>query len=789
MKRMTAKCGKSYFLSVGLSFGLAMVVLIASSIFLRSPGPSYTIQQRTFRQPLREPVFAQRSRTRVRILAGTRDGNDVGRAGDGKKGGGKDAKGVNRLVESPDMNKLVDSLADMSGLTRTENMAVSWRSTKSACLDFFFDTLPDVHEDEVFDMLERAWNEDPQITLKLIFQLGDVRKGKGDRTNYYRSLMWLFRNYPKTFLKNAHYIPRHTCLKCLLNMLMYILHEDSNLMSNDLNKFPNRGTVTSSKRFSSRDMQEKSKLKKMRKEALKEEFILEMIRENHYEKRSDLIVPRIPKNKMAYIRCPWLPTEEWANEQVKLLYASWANLKNRVFTEDLQENQKRHMNAMKKESADALDKSEAARAYFDMVADLFANALKESLDEYEKRKTTDSIDEEVSSNALKSNMRNWTLLDSGLFAKWAPSPEGMHDKMTPIVDAIVERLFPQELYRIPNPEGTYEDYLKRMRYRYKTKVLSPLRRYAEVPEHFIGSGSWNLTNYRRMASRCCLLYGSKVFAKHDPERYNAYLQEAKQGKVKLASNALKPHELIKSVIHGHKDDPQVITANLQWTSLAENVRKSGGLSNAMAVCDVSGSMYGTPMDVAVALSLIISEITVEPWKGLICSFSKEPKIEKIASPNGLNLKARADQVVDMNWGMNTDFERVFDIILEIALRGNVDQDQMVKQLFVFSDMEFDQAKSSDLVPWETTHEHVRVKFENAGYEMPEIIYWNLRRGYCGSKPVSGSERGVAMLSGFNTGMLKSFLENRLEDMQPFSQMMKILDSKHYAHLEVADEDL
>eukprot|EP00954_Amorphochlora_amoebiformis_P003881 301288-Amorphochlora_amoeboformis.AAC.1 len=209
-----------------------------------------------------------------------------------------------------------------------------------------------------------------------------------------------------------------------------------------------------------------------------------------------------------------------------------------------------------------------------------------------------------------------------------------------------------------------------------------------------------------MASRCCLLYGSKVFAKHDPERYNAYLQEAKQGKVKLASNALKPHELIKSVIHGHKDDPQVITANLQWTSLAENVRKSGGLSNAMAVCDVSGSMYGTPMDVAVALSLIISEITVEPWKGLICSFSKEPKIEKIASPNGLNLKARADQVVDMNWGMNTDFERVFDIILEIALRGNVDQDQMVKQLFVFSDMEFDQAKSSDLVPWETTHEHV-----------------------------------------------------------------------------------
>ncbi|GAB5364280.1 hypothetical protein AAMO2058_000956200 [Amorphochlora amoebiformis] len=740
----------------------------------------------------------------VRAQARTEVGNVEGRHGGGKQGEKNHSKSFVELLDST------------SGLTRTENMAVTWRSTKSPCLDFFFDTLPNVHEDEVFGMLKKAWNENPHTALKLIFQLGDVRMGKCDRRNYYRSLLWLFRNYPKTFLKNAQYIPRHTCLKCLLNMLMYILHEDSALRSNNSDIipeiFPNLDTLTNRQRYSRVERRERWRQKKARKQISKEEFVSQMLLENSdYHTRSDLIVPRIPKSKSRYKNCPWLPREEWANEKVKSLFVAWSKSRNSAFIKDFQEKHKEYMNAMKKESVDALRKSEA-KAYFDLVADLFADALRKSLDEYEKRKLmevdvtsliaskkmTDSIGQDiidlsapnVSFIFSKLKCRKGTLLDSGLFAKWAPSPRGMHDKMTPIVDAIVERLFPQELYRIPDPEGTYEDYLKRMRYRYQTEVLSPLRLYAEVPEHFVGSCLWNLTNYGRMASRCRLLYGSKVFAKHDPERYMAYLEKAKQGKVKLAAGALKPHELIKSVIDSRKDDPKVISANLQWTSLVEDVRKSGGLSNAMAVCDVSGSMRGTPMDVAVALSLIISEITVEPWKGLVCSFSADPKFEKISKPDGSNLKGRARQVVGMNWAMNTDFERVFDRMLEIAVRGSIGQDQMVKQLFVFTDMEFDMAQPrGSLVPWETTHEHIRAKFEKEGYQMPEIIYWNLRKGYLGSKPVEKAERGVAMLSGFSSGMLKSFLENRLEDMQPMSQMMAILDSEHYAHLEVAEEDL
>ena len=39
------------------------------------------------------------------------------------------------------------------------------------------------------------------------------------------------------------------------------------------------------------------------------------------------------------------------------------------------------------------------------------------------------------------------------------------------------------------------------------------------------------------------------------------------------------------------------TMELQWKSYVNNLKQSGSLSNALAVCDVSGSMSGQPMEV------------------------------------------------------------------------------------------------------------------------------------------------------------------------------------------------
>ncbi|KAK8699223.1 hypothetical protein V6N13_115315 [Hibiscus sabdariffa] len=41
----------------------------------------------------------------------------------------------------------------------------------------------------------------------------------------------------------------------------------------------------------------------------------------------------------------------------------------------------------------------------------------------------------------------------------------------------------------------------------------------------------------------------------------------------------------------------------------------GKLSNGMVVCDVSGSMNGMPMEVSVALGVLLSDLSKAPWKG------------------------------------------------------------------------------------------------------------------------------------------------------------------------------
>ena len=149
-----------------------------------------------------------------------------------------------------------------------------------------------------------------------------------------------------------------------------------------------------------------------------------------------------------------------------------------------------------------------------------------------------------------------------------------------------------------------------------------------------------------------------------------------------------------------------------------------------------------------------------------------------------NLAERVEQVKGLQWGMNTDFQAVFDELLSFALGIDLKPDDMVKTLFVFSEMEFDCATAR---PFSTDVEIIKDKYQAAGYPVPEIVFWNLRSTE--SRPTTHSEPGVAMLSGFGAGLMKAFLEYRLDDFQmaPLAQMLAALAP--YAKLSVAAPDL
>ncbi|XP_073147486.1 uncharacterized protein [Henckelia pumila] len=352
---------------------------------------------------------------------------------------------------------------------------------------------------------------------------------------------------------------------------------------------------------------------------------------------------------------------------------------------------------------------------------------------------------------LRSDMK---MLDSGdmfkisLASKWCPSVDSPFDKITLLCETIARKVFPKEEY--PEYQGIEEaHYAYRVRDRLRKQVLVPLRKALELPEVYIGANDWGSLPYRRVASVAMKMYKEK-FLKHDKQRFLQYLNKVKTGEAKIAAGALLPHEIIASL--GDSDGGDQV-AELQWRRMVDDMAKKGKLHNCLAICDVSGSMIGTPMEVCVALGVLLSELCQDPWKGKIVTFSQNPKLHVL---KGDSLHSKASFVRFMEWGMNTNLQKVFDLILQVAVDGGLKADQMIKRLFVFSDMEFDQASE---VPWETDYEAIVRKFTECGYGdcVPEIVFWNLRDSR--ATPVPGSQAGVALVSGFSKNLMKVFLED------------------------------
>ncbi|KAL6208013.1 hypothetical protein ACLB2K_018965 [Fragaria x ananassa] len=102
--------------------------------------------------------------------------------------------------------------------------------------------------------------------------------------------------------------------------------------------------------------------------------------------------------------------------------------------------------------------------------------------------------------------------------------------------------------------------------------------------------------------------------------------------------------------------------------MVEDMLKLGKMKNCLAVCDVSGSMSGKPMEVCVALGLLVSELCDEPWKGKVITFSRDPALYLI---KGESLQWKTDFIRRMHWGMNIDFQKMFDLLLQVAVIGFV----------------------------------------------------------------------------------------------------------------------
>lgn len=98
-----------------------------------------------------------------------------------------------------------------ANMTHTENGAVTYRSTESECLDLFstIGALRRESEGEITGRFLRAYAENADLAMKILFFARDIRGGIGERRVFRTILKWLAANEPQSMEKNIRYIAEY----------------------------------------------------------------------------------------------------------------------------------------------------------------------------------------------------------------------------------------------------------------------------------------------------------------------------------------------------------------------------------------------------------------------------------------------------------------------------------------------------------------------------------------------------------------------------------------------------
>lgn len=273
----------------------------------------------------------------------------------------------------------------------------------------------------------------------------------------------------------------------------------------------------------------------------------------------------------------------------------------------------------------------------------------------------------------------------------------------------------------------------------------------------------------------------KAFLKHDPAGYAKYKEKLVSGEAKINASVAYPYDVIRSLHNGDKT-----VANAQWAALPNYLE--GSDENILPVVDVSGSMSGvqvsgsvTAMDVSISLGLYTSERMGGVFKDQFVTFSATPALQKVSG----TLEQRYAQMARSEWGMNTDIQAVFKLILTAGVKHKVPQSEMPTKLLILSDMEFDACITAGsnggrygggAAVSVSAMEMIEKEFAAAGYKVPQIVFWNLN-GRAGNSPVTYNKVGAALVSGFSPSIVKSVLGG--EEMTPISIMLKTVMVERY----------
>ena len=239
------------------------------------------------------------------------------------------------------------------------------------------------------------------------------------------------------------------------------------------------------------------------------------------------------------------------------------------------------------------------------------------------------------------------------------------------------------------------------------KTLSILRERINVLERLMSEGRWDEIEFDKIPSKAGMKY-KNAFARHDLERaknenVQTYADFAKDNTKKVNAKALYPYECVHEALNimgnqqgwssrGHHvalDDTQRLMTNKYWDNLADYF--NGATFNGIALVDTSGSMSGTPIEVAISLGLYCAEKNRGAFANHFISFESNPHwIET----SGVDFCDKVYRITGAEWGGSTNVEAAMDLILNVAKQNGCSQDEIPQNLVIISDMEFNYCVSA-----------------------------------------------------------------------------------------------
>jgi len=285
-----------------------------------------------------------------------------------------------------------------------------------------------------------------------------------------------------------------------------------------------------------------------------------------------------------------------------------------------------------------------------------------------------------------------------------------------------------------------------------------LKENSETVEQGMAMKEWDKITYPVVPS-ISMTRHHKAFMKWDKERFEAFIADKD---AKVNASVLYPYQIIREL------DSNEALAEKLWAHLPDYLVEGESI---LPMVDVSGSMTmgqnPVPIEVAISLGMYLSERAFGPFRNKMLTFSQSP--EFFTMEKDWSLKERASRIAHANWDMNTDFEKAYRMILEMATAFKLSQDKLPSMLLVLSDMQFDESQRGSNKP----HlEEMEISFKEAGYKLPKLVFWNLN-AYNNGAPAVADKDGVCMVSGFSPAIMKAIL--KAEDFNPVDIMMEAIE--------------